>query len=149
MTINFYYPCFVFSFTQPFFLLPQNFVYPTLFSSVPPPALNNDRSLTLDNMQDLLCNHVIGNEIKGSKAKSKYFSERSIVKNNNTKSRLSVNLLSKHYNLARNLVFTLLYLGIPPLEMDYCIKYSAEPQIRYLTLVSSEHFTMENYFEFL
>jgi hypothetical protein len=115
---------------------------------VPPPALNNDRSLTLDNMQDLLYNHVIGNEIKGSKAKSKYFSETSIVKNNNTKSRLSVNLLSKHYNLARNLVFMLLYLCISPLEMDYCI-YSAEPQISYLTLVSSEHFTMENYFEFL
>jgi hypothetical protein len=138
---------FCFSFTQPFFTR-SKFCLPNSFLFGATPALNNDRSLTLDNMQGLLYNHVIGNEIKGSKAKSKYFSEKSIVKNNNTKSRLSVNLLSKHYNLARNLVFTLLYLGIPPLEMDYCI-YSAETQIRYLTLVSSEHFTMENYFEFL
>jgi hypothetical protein len=69
MAINFYYPTlelFCFSFTQPFthyerhkfislgylvlpslnkaftYLLTQNFVYPTLFSSVPPPAINNE-----------------------------------------------------------------------------------------------------------
>ena len=44
MTINFYYPTlelFCFSFTQPF-THSQNFVYPTLFFSVP---INNDRSL--------------------------------------------------------------------------------------------------------
>ena len=35
--------CFVFH--LPNLLLTQNFVYPTLFSSVPPPAINNDRSL--------------------------------------------------------------------------------------------------------
>jgi hypothetical protein len=34
-------------FHLPNLLLTQNFVYPTLFSSVPPPAINNDRSLTL------------------------------------------------------------------------------------------------------
>jgi hypothetical protein len=47
MTIHFYYPTlelFCFSFTQPF--ITQNVVYPTLFSSVPRPAINNDRSLT-------------------------------------------------------------------------------------------------------
>jgi hypothetical protein len=37
--------CFVFH--LPNLLLTQNFVYPTLFSSVPPPAINNDRSLTV------------------------------------------------------------------------------------------------------
>ena len=44
MTINLYYPTFelfCFSFTQPF----THSKYPTLFSSVPPPAINNDRSL--------------------------------------------------------------------------------------------------------
>jgi hypothetical protein len=35
--------CFVFH--LPNLLLTQNFVYPTLFSSVPPPTINNDRSL--------------------------------------------------------------------------------------------------------
>jgi hypothetical protein len=35
--------CFVFH--LPNLLLTQNFVYPTLFSSLPPPAINNDRSL--------------------------------------------------------------------------------------------------------
>ena len=35
--------CFVFH--LPNILLTQNFVYPTLFSSVPPPAINNERSL--------------------------------------------------------------------------------------------------------
>jgi hypothetical protein len=46
MTISFYYPTlelFCFSFTH--LLLTQNFVNQTLFSSVPPPAINNDRSL--------------------------------------------------------------------------------------------------------
>ena len=35
--------CFVFH--LPNLLLTQNLVYPTLFSSVPPPAINNERSL--------------------------------------------------------------------------------------------------------
>jgi hypothetical protein len=54
MTINFYYPTlelFSFSFTQ-------NFVYPTLFSSVPLPAINNDRSLNHSKLQ-LLCTRII------------------------------------------------------------------------------------------
>jgi hypothetical protein len=49
LTINFHYPTlelFCFVFHLPNHLLTQNFVYPTLFSSVPPPAINiNDRSL--------------------------------------------------------------------------------------------------------
>jgi hypothetical protein len=40
---NTFLGCFVFH--LPNILLAQNFVYPTLFSSVPPPAINNDRSL--------------------------------------------------------------------------------------------------------
>jgi hypothetical protein len=40
-------PWVVVFFHLPNLLLTQNFVYPTLFSSVPPPAINNDRSLTL------------------------------------------------------------------------------------------------------
>ena len=46
-TIHFYNPTlelFCFSFTQ--LLLTQNFVYPTLFSSLPPRTINNDRWLT-------------------------------------------------------------------------------------------------------
>jgi hypothetical protein len=53
MTLNFYYPTlelFCLSFTHsydlPNLLLTQNFVYPTLFSSAPPPAINNDRSFS-------------------------------------------------------------------------------------------------------
>jgi hypothetical protein len=45
MAINFYHPThdlFSFSFPQSF---TQNFVHPTPFSSVPPPAINNDCSL--------------------------------------------------------------------------------------------------------
>jgi hypothetical protein len=38
-------PLSCFLFHLPNLLLTQNFVYPTLFSSVPPPAINNDRSL--------------------------------------------------------------------------------------------------------
>ena len=46
MTINFYYPTLEFFFFHlPNLLLTQNLVYPTLFSSVPPPAINNERSL--------------------------------------------------------------------------------------------------------
>jgi hypothetical protein len=37
--------CFVFH--LPNLLVTQNFVYPTLFSSVPPHAINNDQSLTM------------------------------------------------------------------------------------------------------
>jgi hypothetical protein len=47
MTINFYYPTlelFSFSFTQPF-AHSKFCLYLALFSSVPPPAINNDRSL--------------------------------------------------------------------------------------------------------
>ena len=47
MTINFYCPTFelfCFSFTQ-------IFVYPTVFSSVPPPAVNNRRSLKISNLE--------------------------------------------------------------------------------------------------
>jgi hypothetical protein len=44
---NYYYPTLeLFCFRLPNLLLTQNFVYPTLFSSVPSPAINNDRSLT-------------------------------------------------------------------------------------------------------
>ena len=68
MTINFYYPtlelfCFALCFSlvfcfflffilflffifSPNLILTQNFVYPTFFSSVLPPAINNDRSLS-------------------------------------------------------------------------------------------------------
>jgi hypothetical protein len=47
MTIHFYYPtlelfCLL---TYPLPSTPQNFVYPTLFSSMPPQAKNNHRSL--------------------------------------------------------------------------------------------------------
>ena len=47
LEINFYYPTlelFCFLFAQPFTY--SKFSLPTLFSSVPPPAINNDRSLT-------------------------------------------------------------------------------------------------------
>ena len=44
--------CFVFH--LPNLLLTQNFVYPTLFSSVPPPAKNNDRSLITRYLRFLL-----------------------------------------------------------------------------------------------
>jgi hypothetical protein len=48
MTINFYYPTLEFCFFHlPNLLLTQNLVYPTLFSSVPPTAINNERSLIL------------------------------------------------------------------------------------------------------
>jgi hypothetical protein len=43
--------CFVFH--LPNLLLTPNFVYPTLFSSVPPPAINYDRSLIL--ISKLVC----------------------------------------------------------------------------------------------
>jgi hypothetical protein len=53
--INFLLPnpsvvLFCFSFTK--VLLTQNFVYPTLFSSVPPPAINNNRFLK-DHLNEL------------------------------------------------------------------------------------------------
>ena len=47
MTINFItQPLSCFVFHLPNLLLTQNLVYPTLFSSVPPPAINNERSLS-------------------------------------------------------------------------------------------------------
>jgi hypothetical protein len=44
--------CFVFH--LPNLLLTQNLVYPTLFSSVPPPAINNERSLSSASVMECL-----------------------------------------------------------------------------------------------
>ena len=56
MKIHFYYPTlqlFCFSFTQPF-TYSKFCLYPTLFSSVPPPAMKNDQSLRNGSLSQII-----------------------------------------------------------------------------------------------